>query len=44
MRVQVTGTNDAGDDVATSAPTAAVDAAPPVVTTPPSISGTTVDG
>ena len=44
VRVQVTGTNDAGDDVATSAPTAAVDAAPPVATTPPSISGTTVDG
>ncbi len=44
VRVQVTGTNGAGDDIAGSAPTAAVDAAPPVVTTPPSISGTTVDG
>ena len=32
VRVQVTGTNGAGDDTASSAPTAAVDAAPPVVT------------
>ena len=40
----VTGTNGAGDDVAASAPTAAIDAAAPVSTTPPAIAGTTVDG
>ena len=45
MRVVVTGTNVAGDDTASSAPTAAVDRrAAGRARRAPSISGTTVDG
>jgi hypothetical protein len=44
VRVVVTGTNVAGEDSASSAPTAAVTAAPPVSTTAPGIAGVTVDG
>ena len=44
LRVEVTGTNVAGDDVAVSAPTAVVTGNPPVNVVPPTIAGTLRDG
>ncbi len=44
IRVQVTGTNAAGDASADSDPTAQIAADPPVNTTLPSITGTVTDG
>ena len=44
LRVVVTATNDAGSTSATSSPTAVVQAAPPVNTAAPTVSGTARDG
>ncbi|HYH88449.1 MAG TPA: DUF3344 domain-containing protein, partial [Solirubrobacteraceae bacterium] len=44
VRVEVTGTNTAGDDVGTSAHSDEVETAPPVSTTPPSVTGSPIDG
>ena len=44
MRVEVTYTNAAGSDAATSTPTAVVDGNAPADTTGPSLSGTARDG
>ena len=44
VRSVVSASNDAGDASASSAPTTAVDPAPPANTTPPAISGVTRDG
>src|SRR5205807_1163816 len=44
IRVNVTGTNTAGNATASSSPTTTVAAAPPANSTPPTITGTTQDG
>ena len=44
IRVEVTATNSAGDDTATSAPSSLTLADPPVNTTPPAVVGATYDG
>src|SRR3954452_19005629 len=44
VSVVVTATNVAGDDTASSTPSSAVTAAPPLSTTAPSVAGVTVDG
>ncbi|MGZ8648164.1 MAG: hypothetical protein ACXW08_06000, partial [Solirubrobacteraceae bacterium] len=44
IRVEVTASNPAGDDTATSAPSSLTLADPPVNTTPPSVLGDTYDG
>jgi uncharacterized protein YukE len=44
IRVEVTATNGAGDDTATSAPSSLTIADPPVNTAPPAVVGSTYDG